>query len=104
MSQDPRRYASFGDFYPWYLAEHQNRVCRRLHFLGTSLVIVAVAAIGWSGWWPGLLAVPIAGYGPAWAGHFFFEGNRPATFRHPLYSFAGDFVMYWQILTGRLSL
>lgn len=102
MSGNRRRYGSFGDFYPWYLSEHQNRVCRRLHFLGTGLVIVAVATIAWAGTWAGLVVVPIVGYVPAWAGHFFFERNRPATFRHPFYSLAGDFVMFWQILTGRL--
>ena len=50
-----------------------------------------------------LLAV-LLGYGFAWIGHFFFEHNRPATFKHPLYSFAGDWVMYWQMITGRVRL
>ncbi len=95
-------FASFREFYPHYLAEHRNRTSRRLHFLGTSLVIATLGAVVWTGAWLGLFALPVAGYGPAWAGHFFFEHNRPATFRHPLYSLAGDFVMYWQTLTGRL--
>lgn len=104
MSQNALRYNSFRDFYPYYLAEHQNRTCRRLHFLGTSLVILALVAIVLTGTWIALVAVPVAGYGPAWAGHLFFEHNRPATFTYPAYSLAGDFVMYWQILTGRLTL
>ena len=102
MPRNAERFASFGDFYPYYLAEHRNRTCRRLHFAGTSLVIVAIGAIAWTGSWLALVAVPVAGYGPAWAGHFFFEHNRPATFRYPVYSLVGDFVMYWQTLTGRL--
>ena len=102
MSQTATHFKTFRDFYPYYLAEHQNRTCRRLHFLGTTLVILALAAIAWTGSWIGLLGVPVAGYGPAWAGHFFFEHNRPATFTYPAYSLAGDFVMYWQTLTGRL--
>jgi hypothetical protein len=100
----PIRYANFREFYPFYLAEHANRTCRRLHFIGTSLVIgVFVAAIVRhdSRW---LLLAPLAGYGFAWVGHFFFEKNRPATFKYPLYSLVGDWVMYWDILRGRISL
>jgi hypothetical protein len=48
------------------------------------------------------LAVPLAGYGFAWVGHFFFEKNRPATFTYPFYSLIGDFVMFWHILTGKI--
>ena len=92
----------FAEFYPHYLAEHANTTCRRLHFVGTSLglaaVIVAFATLNF--WW--LLAGLVAGYGCAWIGHFFFERNRPATFRHPVYSFAGDWVMWRDMLTGRM--
>ncbi len=49
-----------------------------------------------------LLLAPIFGYGLAWMGHFVFERNRPATFHHPLYSLAGDFVMVRDMLTGRV--
>jgi hypothetical protein len=45
---------------------------------------------------------PVLGYGFAWVGHFFFERNRPATFTYPLYSLMGDWVMFWQTLTGKL--
>jgi hypothetical protein len=97
-----RRFASFAEFYPFYLGEHANRICRRLHFAGTSLVLGCVLAALLSGnpWW--LLAAPLCGYGFAWAGHFFFEHNRPATFAHPLYSLAGDWMMYKQMLTGAI--
>ena len=97
-------FATFRGFYPFYLSEHRNATCRKLHFVGSSLVlgIVLLAIVTANAWW--LLAVPLAGYGFAWVGHFAFEKNRPATFRHPLYSLAGDWVMYWQILRGRLRL
>lgn len=52
-------------------------------------------------WWL-LLAVPVVGYGFAWVGHFRFEHNKPATFQHPWYSLMGDWVMFWQIVTGTL--
>lgn len=98
------QFRSFAEFYPYYLAEHANPTCRRLHFVGTSLVIALLAyAIG-SGQWLLLLAMPVAGYGFAWAGHFFFEKNRPATFTYPLYSLIGDFAMFRDILRGKISL
>ncbi|MGN8258337.1 Mpo1-like protein [Pseudomonas sp. SMSB3] len=96
-------FRSFAEFYPYYLGEHINPTCRRLHFVGTSLVIALLAyAIG-SGHWLLLLAVPLCGYGFAWVGHFFFEKNRPATFSHPWYSLIGDFAMFRDILLGRIS-
>jgi len=54
--------------------------------------------------WPLLWFIPVIGYGFAWVGHFFFEKNRPATFKHPLYSLMGDWVMFKDILTGKISL
>lgn len=95
-------YRSFSDFYPDYLRAHQNRTCRRLHFFGTTLVILILAGVFATGAWAWLLAVPVVGYGPAWAGHFYFERNRPATFRHPLYSLIGDFRMYAETWRGRI--
>lgn len=98
------RFRSFAEFYPYYLGEHSNPTCRRLHFVGTSLVIALLAYTIGSGKWLLLLAVPVFGYGFAWVGHFFFEKNRPATFTHPFYSLIGDFVMFRDILLGRISL
>ena len=98
-----KQYKTFGDFYPYYLSEHRNTTCRVLHFVGTSLVLAALATalITGNAWW--FAAMPLAGYGFAWAGHFFFEKNRPATFTYPLYSFAGDWVMYFQLLVGKIG-
>jgi hypothetical protein len=96
------RFESFAAFYPFYLAEHRNATCRALHFAGSTLVValVVLAIASANAWW--LLAVPFAGYGFAWLGHFVFEKNRPATFRYPLYSLIGDWVMYWQLLTRKI--
>ena len=96
-------YASFREFYPFYLSEHANRTCRRLHFAGSTLVLIVVVLACLSQRWTLLWLLPLLGYGFAWVGHFFFEHNRPATFTYPLYSFAGDWVMYWQVLTGRIK-
>ena len=98
------QFRSFAEFYPYYLGEHSNPTCRRLHFVGTSLVIALLAYTIGSGKWLLLLALPVFGYGFAWVGHFFFEKNRPATFTHPLYSLIGDFAMFRDILLGKISL
>ncbi len=97
-----KSFERFADFYPYYLKEHSNSTCRRLHFIGTSLVIFILAAALLSANWMWLWILPLAGYSFAWIGHFFFEKNRPATFRHPLYSLLGDFVMYRDMLRGKV--
>lgn len=96
------QYRSFREFYPAYLAEHENPTCRRLHFTGTSLVLLAITIAAITREWLWLLAAPVLGYGFAWIGHFVFERNRPATFRHPLYSLAGDFVLFRDMLTRKI--
>ena len=97
------RYTSFASFYPFYLSEHTDRTCRRLHFVGTSLGLLCLIAAPVTGsWW--LLALGlVVGYACAWVGHFFFEHNRPATFRYPAYSFLGDWAMWRDMLTGRIK-
>jgi hypothetical protein len=101
-SRPQRDFASFREFYPYYLAQHSHPTSRRLHVGGTLLALVlgALALLrGRPAWVPFAL---LAGYLPAWVGHFFFERNLPATFRHPLYSLRGDFRMLFETLTGRL--
>lgn len=101
---DATRYQSFREFYPYYLAEHSNVQCRRLHFIGSwgVLVVLVAALVTANPWW--LLAMPLIGYGFAWVGHFVFEKNKPATFRYPLYSLIGDWVMFADILRGRVRI
>lgn len=97
------RYTDFPAFYAYYLTEHSNKTCRQLHFLGSSLVILSIATFIVAGHAGYLLAAPICGYGFAWIGHFVFEKKRPASFKQPLFSFMGDWVMYWQLLSGKIS-
>ena len=96
------QFASFREFYPFYLGEHRNRTNRRLHFAGSSLALgfALLAALRGDARW--LLVALLSGYAFAWVGHFFFEKNRPATFKHPFYSFAGDWVMFKDILIGKI--
>lgn len=102
MSQ-AKHYDSLEAFYPYYLAEHSNRTCRRLHFIGSTLGIgLMLAGLLTQTWWL-LGAALIQGYAWAWVGHFFFEHNKPATFQYPWLSFQGDWKMWWQMLTGKIA-
>lgn len=98
------RFRRFSDFYPFYLSEHSNPMCRRLHFVGSTLVLACVLQLLLTGELRWVLYGLLCGYGFAWVGHFFFEKNRPATFRYPLYSFIGDWAMYRDIWRGRIKL
>ena len=97
-----RQFSSFAEFYPFYLSEHSDPTCRRLHFVGSAAVLLILAAALLNRSWLLLLLVPVVGYGFAWVGHFFFEHNRPATFTYPLWSFIGDWVMFKDMLIGRI--
>ena len=99
------QFETFRQFYPYYLSEHQHQTCRLLHVIGSILVIVELCLLiaglltGWA--W---LLLPLTGYGFAWVGHFFFEHNRPATFTYPVWSLMGDWVMFFEVITGRRGL
>jgi len=100
MAND-ERYQTFKEFYPFYLSEHRNTVSRRLHVIGTSVALVLLlAALVTQFWWLLLVAL-LQGYGFAWVGHFFFEHNKPATFKYPLYSLLGDWRMWWEVVSHK---
>jgi hypothetical protein len=97
------QFSRFVEFYPFYLGEHRNVICRTLHFIGTSIALAfLIGAIITRLWWLIPVAV-VQGYAWAWLGHFGFEKNKPASFKQPIYSFMGDWVMWFQLLTGRLK-
>lgn len=97
------KFESFGEFFPYYLAEHSLPVCRALHYIGT---VLGTSVLGYAlytqTWWM-LLLFPVIGYGFAWVGHFVFEKNKPATFDYPGWSFLGDYKMLALFATGRLG-
>lgn len=97
------RIKTYPEFYRFYLSEHRNRTCRVLHFVGTALVFLIAVIAAYTGvslYW---FLVPLVGYGFAWVGHFYFEKNKPATFKYPLWSLYSDFKMFFQILSGKIS-
>lgn len=98
-----KKYKSLKEFYPFYLSQHQNTISRILHFTGTSLFFFILFGAFIFHEISFLILCPIAGYGFAWVGHFFFEKNKPATFQYPLYSLASDFMLYFDLLAGKQS-
>lgn len=95
------RFRSLKEFYPHYRAEHAQTGTRALHLLGTGLFLLQAAAAAATRRPLLLLSGIVSAYGCAWTGHFFVEHNKPATFKYPLYSLASDFIMFFNILTGR---
>lgn len=102
-SPEQPRFATFEEFWPFYVKAHVNKWNRRLHFAGTTLA-VGSAALGVVTLNPSLVLIaPVLGYGPAWIGHFLVEGNRPATFHWPVWSLKADFVMWSKMLDGTMD-
>jgi hypothetical protein len=97
------RITSFAAFWPFYVREHDNPLNRQLHFIGSSLGLVCLAALFYTGHlWFFPLGLLI-GYGFAWVGHFFVEKNKPASFKYPFWSFRADWKMWALILAGRMN-
>jgi hypothetical protein len=97
----PERFASFREFYPYYLKQHAHPISRRLHVCGTLLAFACVLVALLCGHPAWIIAAPLAGYLPAWIGHLVFERNSPATLRHPFYSLRADLRMLTEVLSGR---
>lgn len=95
------RIKKYSEFYAFYLTEHSNKTSRILHFTGTFLFFLFLIYITitnqWTIWW----ILPLIGYGFAWVGHFFFEKNKPATFKYPFWSLISDFKLFFELLIGK---
>ena len=101
--ENPERYTNYKDFFLFYLKEHSKINTRILHYFGTfgylSLLISLIITQNYYF----IPLILVAGYGPAWIGHFFIEKNKPATFKYPLWSLIGDHHMAYLMITGRLK-
>jgi hypothetical protein len=101
IEPNPMEIRTFADFWPFYVRAHSRPRTRVLHAVGSSLALLCVVlGIAVNPWF--FLAAPLIGYAFAWYGHFFVEHNKPATFGHPFYSLAADYVMVWKMATGRM--
>ena len=96
-----KRFSSFKEFYPYYLEEHKLPRTKLFHFIGTLAAILFLIALAYTHNSLFTLGALLSGYGAAWISHFFVEKNKPATFKYPLYSFLGDYRMFFEILIGK---
>ncbi len=92
---------SFEEFWPYYMAAHQDTRNRMVHYVGSTGGLAALAAALLTGSWWLVLPGIVFGYTCAWFGHFRFEHNRPATWVKPWWSLLGDWRMFWMKVTGR---
>ena len=95
---------TFEEYYEYYLTLHKNKTCRRLHILGQLATLATIFFVLYTKMWLLLLAVPFVVYPFAWAGHFFFEKNKPAAFSHPVWAKACDWVMFKDVLLGKIEI
>ena len=90
-------------YYEHYLPLHAHPITRRFHFVG----VLATALFVWfclaEREWILLLAAPFIVYPFAWTGHFLFEKNKPAAFKNPIWAKACDWIMFKQIITGKIK-
>ena len=96
--------ATYEEFWPYYVSQHMDPTCRKLHFVGTGLALwnLAISPL----FPPALLAAPVYGYGFAWLGHFAFEKNKPASWmgrREFAWSLRSDLRMFRKMLRGQMS-
>ncbi|MDH0564619.1 DUF962 domain-containing protein [Acinetobacter courvalinii] len=95
---------NYDEFYRFYLTEHRNIASRRLHAAGSSIGLYFFSKAIRKRQAKYAVYGLVSGYVCAWVGHFFFEHNKPASFKQPLYSFISDWRMLSDIARGRLSL
>lgn len=103
MTDEHQRYQSFEEFWPFYVGEHSQLLCRVLHYAAALVTIAILGFVVWTGQWALLPIAPVVAYALAWTGHFVFERNRPATWSYIRWSLIAEFKMFWLFVTGRMG-
>ena len=75
-----------------------------LHFIGQIFTLLFIAFVFYNKIYFFLLVTPFIVYPFAWTGHYFFENNEPAAFKNPLFAKISDWIMFKDILTGKLKI
>ena len=91
------------EYYKYYLSLHKNKTCRLLHFIGQLITIIFTIWILYNWYWYLIPIVPFIVYPFAWTGHYLFEKNKPAAFKDPKKAKIADWMMFWDILKGKID-
>jgi hypothetical protein len=97
-------YMKLNEYYKMYLTLHQNKNCIRLHFLGQWITLIATFLIFYYWLWYIIPIIPFIIYPFAWTGHYLFEKNEPAAFKDPVKAKISDWMMFWDILRGKIKI
>ena len=92
------------EYYNYYLSLHTHPKTRLLHFLGQWVTISFTIVIFYNNIWYLIPLIPFVVYPFAWSGHYFFEKNEPAAFSDPIKAKLCDWIMFKDIMIGRLKI
>tara|TARA_X000001036_G_scaffold401868_1_gene407265 strand:+ start:260 stop:547 length:288 start_codon:yes stop_codon:yes gene_type:complete len=92
------------EYYKYYLTLHQDRRCRRLHFTGQVFTLIFTIFVIYNWYWYLIPIIPFVIYPFAWSGHYLFEKNKPAAFHNPLKAKICDWIMFKEIIMGRIKI
>jgi hypothetical protein len=95
---------NISEYYKYYLTLHTNPACRLLHFIGQLVTLLFMAWVLKNWHWYFIPVIPFVVYPFAWSGHYFFEKNTPAAFRNPVYAKISDWMMFRDILLGKIKI
>jgi hypothetical protein len=87
----------------YYQKAHQNKWNQLLHYFAFLFAFIAWVFLFFD--IKTTIFLAILHYIFAWVGHFFFEKNKPASFRYPFVGFYAGFLWFFlrtfELLTGR---
>ena len=95
---------TISEYYKYYLTLHEHPKCKLLHFIGQVVTIVFSVWVLYNWCWFLIPIIPFIIYPFAWSGHYFFENNEPAAFHNPIKAKISDWIMFKDILLGRLRI
>ena len=95
---------TISEYYKYYLTLHEHPKCKLLHFIGQLVTIVLSVWVLYNWCWYLIPIIPFIIYPFAWSGHYFYEKNTPAAFKSPIKAKISDWIMFKDILIGKLTI
>jgi hypothetical protein len=96
--------SNYQEFWPYYLSQHLHPMTEKVHAASTTGAVATFLAALATRRWRMLGLSPLVAYGPAFASHFIWEGNKPVTLQgNPFWAMRADFEMVYKVFTGRIE-